>query len=234
MPWDASTIIGCTPLDHDGESGTARDLLFDHTSWRLRWIVMDKPCWFGREVLLPVTVIRHPDVVGRRIVPGLTRAEISGSAGAELEASRVAAPRRGRRDPHLRSMAAVIGHRVHLTDDIIGHVEELLVEDSDWDIRFLRIDTCKWRPGEQVLLAPRSIREINWPRRLVRFDLYRGEIGTNAADRHVIWMRGTAPQRADRMPDRLPARRIKLKRLTFPPAGAMARAYWSTVCGRAG
>ncbi|MCW5737394.1 MAG: PRC-barrel domain-containing protein [Enhydrobacter sp.] len=187
MLWDASTIIGCRLLGRDGEGGTVSDLLFDDTSWRMRWIVMDKPCWFRREVLLPVSAIRQPDVVGRRIVVGLTRAEISGSVAAELRPP-VSQPRgRGRRDLHLRSIAAVIGHRVHLTDGVIGHVEELLVEDSDWDIRFLRIDTCKWRPGERVLLAPRSIREIDWPGRLVRVDLCRREIETNAADRHVIW-----------------------------------------------
>jgi len=189
MLWDASTIIGCTLLGRDGESGTVSDLLFDDASWRLRWIVMDKPCWYRREVLLPVTAIRQADVVGRPIVVDLAQAEISSSVAAELRPPVSQSRGRGRRDLHLRSMAAVIGHRVHLTDGIIGHVEELLVEDSDWDIRFLRIDTCNWRPGERVLLAPRSIREIDWPRRLVRFDLCRGEIGTDATDRHVIWMR---------------------------------------------
>ncbi len=206
MLWDASTIIGCKLLGRDGESGTVSDLLFDDASWRMRWIVMDMPCWFRREVLLPVSAIRQPDVVGRRIVVGLTMEQISASVAAELRppvsqpASQPATRRRarGRRDPHLRSIAAVIGHRAHLTDGIIGHVEELLVEDTGWDIRFLRIDTCRWRPGQRVLLAPRSIREIDWPGRLVRFDLSRHEIAGDATDRHVIWM---GDRTARRQPD---------------------------------
>ena len=44
MLWDASTIIGCRLLGRDGEGGTVSDLLFDDTSWHMRWIVMDKPC----------------------------------------------------------------------------------------------------------------------------------------------------------------------------------------------
>ncbi len=98
----------------------------------------------------------------------------------------------------MRSIVAVIGHRVHLVDGNIGHIEELLVQDSDWGIRILRIDTCKWRPGEKVLLAPRSIRGIDWPARLVQFALCRHEIEAGGADRHVIWIRDrTAGKRPD-------------------------------------
>src|SRR5256885_3555929 len=47
-------------------------------------------------------------------------------------------------------------------DGVVGHVEEFLVDDADWSIRYISVDTCKWRPGDRVLLAPRLVREIDW------------------------------------------------------------------------
>ncbi len=65
-------------------------------------------------------------------------------------------------DPHLRSVAAVTGYHVHATDGELGHVENFLLEDRDWSIRYLTVDTKNWWPGEKVLISPRSVREIDW------------------------------------------------------------------------
>jgi hypothetical protein len=195
MLWDASMIIGCTVRGNDGDGGIVNDLLFDDSSWRMRWIVVNTHHWLCREVLLSVSHVQQPDVVGRRIVVDLTTPEISDSLAAGLRPPVSQPSIHGDGDPHLRSVDAVIGHRAHLTDGIIGHVEDLLVQDADWGIRFLRIDTCKWRPGERVLLAPRSIREIDWDGRLVRFGLGRGEIEADRAHCDVVWMRSHATGR---------------------------------------
>ena len=42
-----------------------------------------------------------------------------------------------RGDPHLRNSGAVIGYRIEATDGDIGHVEDFLVEDSSWAIRYM-------------------------------------------------------------------------------------------------
>ena len=198
MLWDASTIIGCTIRGKDGDGGTVSDLLFDDCSWRLRWIVVNTDRCYRREVLLPTSCIRQPDMIGRRIAVDLTTQEISDSLAADLRppVSRPAG-RRAQSDPHLRSVDAVTGHRVHLTDGVIGHVEDLLVQDSDWAIRFLRIDTCTWRPGERVLLAPRSIGRIDWEGRLLRFDFARGEIEASRPERDVVWLGQPAAEMAN-------------------------------------
>jgi hypothetical protein len=41
-------------------------------------------------------------------------------------------------DPHLRSIDAVTGYHIHASDGEIGHVEDFLVEDTDWSIHYLR------------------------------------------------------------------------------------------------
>jgi uncharacterized protein YrrD len=76
-------------------------------------------------------------------------------------------------DVHLRSCAVVIGNHVHATDGDIGHVEDLLVEDRTWAIRYLIVNTSNWWVGHQVLVAPRWIDAVSWPEALVSVDLTR-------------------------------------------------------------
>ena len=56
-------------------------------------------------------------------------------------------------DPHLQSVASVNGYHVHATDGDLGHVENFLADDADWDIRYLVIATRNWWPGKPVQLA---------------------------------------------------------------------------------
>lgn len=76
-------------------------------------------------------------------------------------------------DPHLRSAEAVTGFHVHATDGEIGHVEDFLVEDVDWSIRYLKVNTKNFWPGVSVLIPPRSVRTIDRPDRLVHLDVDR-------------------------------------------------------------
>lgn len=82
-------------------------------------------------------------------------------------------------DPHLRSAAAVNGYHVHATDGDIGHVEDLLVEESGWGIRYLIIDTRNWWAGQHVLVSPYAVREIKWGDREMCLDITREKIKTS-------------------------------------------------------
>ena len=77
-------------------------------------------------------------------------------------------------DPHLRSIEAVTGY--HATDGEIGHVEDFLVDDTDWSIHYLVVDTKNWWPGKKVLISPRSAQEVNWTDRLVSLDVDRQRV----------------------------------------------------------
>ena len=79
-------------------------------------------------------------------------------------------------DPHLRSMATVTGYHLHAADGEIGHVEDFLVDDARWNIRFIRVDTRNWWPGERVLISPRSVREIDWADKLIHLDVCRQKV----------------------------------------------------------
>jgi hypothetical protein len=62
----------------------------------------------------------------------------------------------------LHSVVELKGYYVHATDGDIGHVENLLADDANWEIRYLVIATRNWWPGKVVQLAPYAVKDIDW------------------------------------------------------------------------
>ncbi|OHB64482.1 MAG: hypothetical protein A2Y77_07255 [Planctomycetes bacterium RBG_13_62_9] len=79
-------------------------------------------------------------------------------------------------DSHLRSTREVAGYRIHATDGAIGHVEDFIVSEEDWVIRYLVVDTRNWLPGRSVLISPEWVREIGWEEQQVWVDVSRQAI----------------------------------------------------------
>lgn len=79
-------------------------------------------------------------------------------------------------DPHLRSAKEVTGYRIQARDGEIGHVDDLIVEEATWSIRYLVVATGHWLPGKRVLMAPPWIQSVSWERSAVSVDLLRGTI----------------------------------------------------------
>jgi hypothetical protein len=79
-------------------------------------------------------------------------------------------------DPHLRSTNAVSGYHIQAADGEIGHVDDFIVDDETWAIRYLAIDTRNWWPGKHILISPRWIESINWSESKVFVDLSRETI----------------------------------------------------------
>ncbi len=69
---------------------------------------------------------------------------------------------RGSDDPHLRSYSELVGYRIHATDGDIGHVENLMLQDTDWTVRYFVVDTRHWWVGAHVLISPAALIDIDW------------------------------------------------------------------------
>lgn len=85
-------------------------------------------------------------------------------------------PVRQEGDPHLRSTNEVSGYYIEATDDNIGHVEDFLIDDENWTIRYIIIDTVNWWPGKKVVLSPEWIKEVSWAESRVHVNLSRETI----------------------------------------------------------
>lgn len=114
------------------------------------------PYWTGAVGAIPPPMSPPPEIV------------------KEMEVARDRAVKQG--DPHLRSSRAVTGYAIEAEDGEIGHVDDFLVDDETWFVRYLVIDTRNWWPGKDVLLPPQWISEIDWSTMKVRVDLSRETI----------------------------------------------------------
>jgi uncharacterized protein YrrD len=65
-------------------------------------------------------------------------------------------------DRHLRSTHAVTGYQIAALDGDIGHVEDFIVDDDNWTIRYLIINTSAWWPRKKVLVSPLWIERVSW------------------------------------------------------------------------
>jgi sporulation protein YlmC with PRC-barrel domain len=79
-------------------------------------------------------------------------------------------------DTHLRSAQHVTGYQIQGRDDAIGHVEDFMIDDESWQIRYLIVDTSKWWFGKKVLLSPEWVERVSWEDRQVDVDLPREAI----------------------------------------------------------
>ena len=79
-------------------------------------------------------------------------------------------------DPHLRSTQDVRGHHIQAADGYIGHVEDFIIDDKTWAIRYLIIDTQNWWPGKKVLVSPQWIERVSWSESTVFVNLPRETI----------------------------------------------------------
>jgi uncharacterized protein YrrD len=79
-------------------------------------------------------------------------------------------------DPHLRSTCSVTGHHIQALDGEIGHVEDFIIDDDTWAIRYLVVSTHNWWPGKKVLVSPQWIERVSWDERKVFVNLDRETI----------------------------------------------------------
>jgi len=79
-------------------------------------------------------------------------------------------------DPHLRSTHEVSGYHIQVVDGEIGHVDDFLIDDEAWAIRYLIVDTKNWWSGKMVLVSPKWIERVSWSESKVFVHLSRDEV----------------------------------------------------------
>ena len=132
-------------------------------------------------------------------------------------------------DSHLRSAGETIGYHIEAADGAIGHIDDFLVDDDSWRIRYLVIDPRNWWPGRKVIVAPGWIREVSWAESTVFTDLSRATIkGSPAYDPAQTVSADYSGQLHDyygrpRYPDWDPDHKSAESRRNFPPPAARGK-----------
>lgn len=79
-------------------------------------------------------------------------------------------------DPHLRSTRQITGYHIHATNGEIGHVEDFFVDDKNWTICNLVVETGNWLVGKKVIIPPSWIKSVNWAEAEVYIDRMRESV----------------------------------------------------------
>jgi sporulation protein YlmC with PRC-barrel domain len=189
----------------DDETWTTRYIVVETGNWLSGRKVLISPVAFGklesesRTILVNLTcaqVSSSPDIDTQRPIYRQHEAELNEHyqwpwrggyggtfgttplplSGDDLFAEQEDSASGRREDPHLRSSRQVTGYHIHAADGEIGHVEDFIIDDENWAIRLLVVDTRNWLPGKKVLLSPHWINRVEWADSSVHFDLTRESI----------------------------------------------------------
>ena len=72
------------------------------------------------------------------------------------------------------------GFHVQATDGGIGHVDELLVDES-WTVRYLVVDTSNWIGGKSVIIPSSAVEKVDSPNKKIFLKLKRAEVQNSAS-----------------------------------------------------
>jgi hypothetical protein len=76
----------------------------------------------------------------------------------------------------LRSLKKLFGDKLGASDGELGHVKDFYFDDLSWAVRYLVVDTGKWLPGRQVLLAPHAFGNFHEAGKVLAIKLTRKQI----------------------------------------------------------
>ena len=159
---DQQLVVKLTMAEVDGSPDWSEDRpvsqqmetrIFDHYGW--------DPLWGA------------PNFEG---IPGAMASPLMAPAYFGLRESDRIDPNVELGDSHLRSFAEIVGYRLHTADGDIGHVENLMIEDSDWSLRYFIVDTSNWWFGARVLISPAAVSAIEWSVRHIQLNVTREQV----------------------------------------------------------
>lgn len=79
-------------------------------------------------------------------------------------------------DQHLHSFHEALGYRIMTQDDKVGYIDDMIMEDGKWMVRFLVLDTRKWLRGDRVLLPVHQIKAFDFEDHEVKVGFSSNEI----------------------------------------------------------
>lgn len=78
--------------------------------------------------------------------------------------------------PHLHSVDEMVKYNVRATDGDIGHIEDFIVDDGDWNVRFAVAATRNWWPGKHVLIPMSRLDRVEWDDQALLVDMTREQV----------------------------------------------------------
>jgi uncharacterized protein YrrD len=183
-----TSLLGVSILAKDGNIGHLRDVLFHDRSWIVRYFVVQTGTWFSdRQVLLSPSIFLQPEWDKHVLPVDLTMEEVRQSPDVHtdlpvyrqeeiamaqhygwpaywtIETSPLLAEKsKPEGDPNLRSANEILTYKVTTSDGDLGKMDDLVIEDANWFIRFLVLRAGSWFAEQQLLVATRCVGTVSW------------------------------------------------------------------------
>jgi hypothetical protein len=145
----ARKVAGATVVGTDGDIGTLEDFYFDESGWEVRYLVVDTGNG-KRAFVSPRSVQQGWGRSGVRV--NVSRSDVS--TRPPDQAARTT-------DPHLDSVKKTAGFHIHARNGEIGHVDDFLIGEDSWRIRYLLVDTSNWIGGRSVIVSSEVIERVD-------------------------------------------------------------------------
>jgi len=174
---NAKALTGFTLSCLDGNMGTVREFLFYDKLWTICHVVADSGSRFaGGQMLISPQVLGPVMKDTQQITINLTKKQIKDTLSPDSELLQ-----KNNRSPEtqnlfLRNTHDVRGHRILAADGKIGHVEDFIIDDQMWEIRYFVVDTRDWWRGKKVLVSSQWIERVSSHKRKVFVNLSRDSI----------------------------------------------------------
>jgi len=151
----AQKIAGVTVSGTDGEIGTLEDFYFEEAGWNVRYLLVDTGSWFdGKRVLLSPSAVQG-DWGRTGVHVNLSRDDVRNSPALDDEAMPDVA------DERLDSVKTTSGYHIRARDGEIGHVDDFLIGQDSWRIRYLLVDTSNWIGGRSVIVSSEAVERVD-------------------------------------------------------------------------
>lgn len=146
----AQKVAGATVTGTDGDIGKLEDFYFDESGWNVRYLVVDTDD--GLRMVSPDNVEHGWGRAGVRL--NLTRRDVSNAPGLDKAVGRIA-------DVDLDSVKKTAGYHIHARNGEIGHVDDFLIGEDSWQIRYLLVDTSNWIGGRSVVVSSQVVERVD-------------------------------------------------------------------------
>jgi len=77
------------------------------------------------------------------------------------------------------SLSEIMGYQIEALDGPLGIAEDFLIDDEDWSVRYMVVDTKSWKPGREVLVPPEWVETVSWAERRVHVKISRQKVKTS-------------------------------------------------------
>lgn len=193
---DLLKIKNCVVQGTDGIIGTVADVYFNDQTWNIHYLAADTGNWLqGRHGLIAIESLTDPKRDVGSFPALISRAQVEAAPKFEIE--KPFSWQKEREicnyykwntyypvdERELTSFPGILTSANGLkdfsllaTDGEIGKVVNFIIDDMDWTVRYLVVDTAKWLAGKHVLISPWWNKSIDWADRQIVLDLNQEQI----------------------------------------------------------